>query len=588
MNRLILPSLIAIAGAGLAGDTRAPAQAVSPETVAALDPTRLAGAMCGSRNADGALRARLRLAAAFAQGGATAPTIATPVPDAIRLAVTSADPVVRDHVRRGLLLAYGFNHEAAIAEFQAAQRRDPGCALCFWGEAYALGPNINAPMTPEALPQARAALARAMALRESASPTERVLIEALSGRYAGDDRAAPEAQYADAMLAAARRFAGDDDIAVIAAEAAMNTRPWDYWEADGRTPQPRIGEAIGLVETVLARSPGHPQAQHLYIHLLEASADPARAEAAADRLAAADIRSAGHLVHMPAHIYFRLGRFADSIRANVTAARADEAYLANAGPNPTYRYGYYPHNVHFILASAQMAGDMATATSEARRLAAILNPEVSAQIGWLQPVQAAPYMAYAQFGAPERILTLPEADARLPYVVAIRHYARAVARAAERNRAEFDRELAALRAIRESAALQTLIDQGVPARDLLTIAEQVARGRWELAAGRFDAAVEAFQAAAEVEATIPYMEPPFWYYPVQQSLGAALFRAGRLDEARAAFRAALVRAPNNGWALYGLAETERALGHRAEAAAARAALDSAWLGDRRWLRMDRL
>jgi tetratricopeptide (TPR) repeat protein len=588
MNKLILPSVMAVAAASLAGDAPAPARSISPETIAALDPTRLAGSMCGSRRGGAALRARLRLAAAVTQAAAPAPANMTPVPDSIRFAVTSADPAVREHVRRGLLLAYGFNHEAAIAEFRAGQQRDPRCAICFWGEAYALGPNINAPMTPEALPQARAALARAMALREGASATERTLIEALAGRYAGDDRAVSEAAYADAMHAAAGRFSADDDVAVIAAEAAMNTRPWDYWELDGRTPKPRIGEAIRLVETVLARSPRHPQAQHLYIHLIEASAAPGRAEAAADRLSAADITGAGHLVHMPAHIYFRLGRFGDSIRANVVAARADEAYLATAGPNPAYRFGYYPHNVHFLVASAQMAGDMATATSEARRLARILNPEISMQLGWLQPVQAAPYMAFAQFAAPERILTLPEADARLPYVVAIRHYARAVARAAQQDRAGFDAELAALRDIREGTGVQPLVDQGVPARDLLTIAEQVALGRWESAAGRHGAAVRAFEAAAEVEARIPYMEPPFWYYPVHQSLGAALFRAGRLDAARAAFRTALVRAPNNGWALYGLAETERALGHRPEAAAARAALARAWLGDRRWLRMDRL
>ena len=588
MNKLILPSCMLVAVAGLAGDEAVTARTISPETIFALDPSRLAGSLCGGRRGDAALKARLRFAAAMTQSETPAPALDTPVPDSIRLAVTSSDPLVRQHVRRGLLLAFGFNHEAAIAEFQAGQRRDPGCAICFWGEAYALGPNINAPMTPEALPQARAALSRAMALRERASATERALIEALSGRYAGDDRVGPEAAYADAMHEAAERFPADDDVALIAAEAAMNTRPWDYWEADGRTTKPRIGEAIHLVETVLARSPAHPQAQHLYIHLLEASAEPARAEAAADRLASANIASAGHLVHMPAHIYYRLGRFADSIRANVVAARADETYLATAGPNPAYRFGYYPHNVHFIVSSAQMAGDMATATSEARRLARILNPEVSAQIGWLQPVQAAPYMAFAQFAAPERLLTLPEADPRLPYVVAIRHYARAVARASAQNRVEFDRELAALRTIREGGEVQALIDQGVPARDLLMLAEQVARGRWELAADRLGPAVRAFEAAAEIEARIPYMEPPYWYYPVQQSLGGALFRAGRLEEARAAFRTALLRSPNNGWALYGLAETERALGHRPEAAAAEAALARAWLGDPRWLRMDRL
>jgi tetratricopeptide (TPR) repeat protein len=586
MKQAILPLGTALAALTLVGD--APAQPISAETLAALDPSRLGASLCGSPRAGKALRERLKLAASVTATAQLQTAAPVAVPDSIRFAASSANPEVGRHLREGLLLAYGFNHDAAIAAFRAGQQRDPNCAICFWGEAYALGPNINAPMTPEALPQARAALARAMSLREGASPTERALIEALSGRYAGDDRAASEPAYADAMLAAAARFPADDDVAVIAAEAAMNTRPWDYWEADGRTAKPRIGEAIRLVETVLARSPGHPQAQHLQIHLLEASADPRRAEAAAERLEAARIDSAGHLVHMPGHIYYVLGRFADSIRANVAAVRADEAYLATAGPNPVYRYGYYPHNVHFLLTSAQMAGDMRTVVAESARLQRIVSPEVSAQLAWLQAVTAAPYSAYAQFGTPEQILALGEADPRLPFVGAMRHYARAVAFARQQRRAEFEAEIAALNAVRTGPALQPMVDQGGPGRDLLEIAEKVARGRWAYAAGRFDEAAGHYRAAAAVEARLPYLEPPWWYYPVGQSLGAALFRAGRHEEAREAFRAALLRSPNNGWVLYGLAETENVLGHRPEAAAALSALNRAWLGDQAWLRMDRL
>lgn len=592
--RAVFPALAAMLAAGLpAADSPAPAT-VSADTLAMLDPTRRAVMMCGSRQSGAVLQARLRLASAIGQDPASGPgasPVAIPVPAAIRLPVTGGDPEVARLVRQGLLLAYGFNHQAAILAFREAQRRDPGCAICFWGEAYALGPNINAPMEPQALPQAIAAIGRASRLAAAASPAERALIEALARRYsadAGADRAALEAAYADAMLAAAARFPDDDDVAVIAAEAAMNTRPWDYWEADRTTPKPRIGEAIRLVETVLARRGDHPQAQHLYIHLVEASGDPRRAEAAADRLAAASITSAGHLVHMPGHIYYVLGRFADSIRVNVEAARADEAYLAGAGENPTYRYGYYPHNVHFLLTSAQMAGDMDVVVEQSARLSRIVNPAVAAQLAWLQPVTAAPYTAYAQFGSPEQILALGEADARLPFVVAMRHYARAVARAQQRNRAEFDRELAALRAIRESDAIRPMLDQGAPARDLLRIAEHVALGRQAFAAGRYDEAAGHYGEAAAIEDNIPYLEPPWWYYPVRQSLGAALYRAGRLDEAKAAFTAALARSPNNGWVLYGLARTERALGHRLEAAATEAALRRAWLGDPRWLRIDRL
>lgn len=389
------------------------------------------------------------------------------------------------------------------------------------------------------------------------------------------------------MLAVAARFPEDDDIAVLAAEAAMDTTPWNYWEADKRTSIGRSGEAVRLVEGVLARSPGHVQAAHLYIHLLEA-ADPQRAEAAADRLAAASTPSAGHLVHMPGHIYMRRGRYADSIRLNVAAARADEAFIRDAGDESLVRYGYYPHNIHFIVASAQMAGDMTTALTEARRLRTVLDPETSAKIAWIQVIDAAPYQALAQFAEPRAILSAPAPDARLPYAVAMRHYARAVAYARLRDQRSFDRELAALNALKTSDAFADMIAQGVPAPDLLSLAEAVARGRQATARGRHLEAADHYRRAADIEAGLPYQEPPYWYYPVNQSLGAALYQAGRPAEAAVAFRYALAQTPNNGWALYGLARSEAAQGHADEAATAEAALRAAWRGDRRWLRMDRL
>ena len=389
------------------------------------------------------------------------------------------------------------------------------------------------------------------------------------------------------MLVAARRFPDNDDVAVLAAEAAMDTTPWNYWEADQRTPIGRIGEAIRLIETVLDRSPAHPQAAHLYIHLMEA-ADPARAEAAADRMTASRPASAGHLVHMPGHIYVRRGRYADSIRLNVAAARADEAFIRDTNDESLVRYGYYPHNIHFIVASAQMAGDMDTALREARRLRTVLDPATSARIAWVQVIDAAPYQALAQFAAPRAVLAAPAPDARLPYAAAMRHYARAVAYAQLRDQRGFDHELAALNALKTSPAFADMVAQGVPAPDLLALAEAVAHGRMAMARGRPAQAAEHYRRAADLEAALPYMEPAFWYYPVHQSLGAALYQAGRPDLAADAFRLALAQTPNNGWALYGLARAEVAQGRAAEAAAADQALRTAWLGDARWLRMDRL
>jgi tetratricopeptide (TPR) repeat protein len=431
---------------------------------------------------------------------------------------------------------------------------------------------------------------RAMTLRDRASPMERGLIEAAALRYARDpdaDRAALDGAYADAMLALAARFPADDDVALLAAEAAMDTSPWNYWEADRKTAIGRAGAAIRLVETVQARNPAHVQAAHLMIHLLEAS-DAKRAESAADRLSADGMPSAAHLVHMPSHIYQVVGRYRDSIRVNIAAARADEAFIRATDDHSLVRYGYYPHNVHFIVASAQMAGDMDGAMREARRLRTILDPETSAAIAWIQAIDAAPYLAMAQFAAPADILALPAPDPRLPYAIAMRHYARAVARAQQRDQRGFDAEVAAMSALARSDALAPMIAQGVPAPDLIALATAVARGRLATAQRRYAQAADHYRAAIALERKIPYQEPAYWYYPVHQSLGAALFLAGRHDEASAAFRQALIQAPNNGWALYGLARAEAAQGHKAEAAAARKALTSAWSGDPDWLRMERL
>ncbi len=587
---LTAAAMIALIGATQSAPILAEDPAYSEETLAMLDPTRIANASCGSPLGIDSLQARLFLASMQTEGGSAAMPLFEGVPPSA-LPVTTSSEQARRYFDQGLLLMYGFNHAGAIRSFQAAQRLDPDCALCFWGEAISYGPNINAPMDPETNDEALAALARAQALAGSASAEEQALIEALAARYGSDptaNRAPLDQAYADAMLAVAARFPAQDDIAILAAEAAMDTTPWDYWEPGGREPKGLVGEAIRLMETVLARNPDHPQAAHLYIHLMENSADPHRAEQFADNLAQFDAESAGHLVHMPAHIYYKIGRYSDSIAVNVEAAAADEAYLEQAEDHGLYRYGYYPHNVHFIVTSAQMAGDMATAIRSARRLSDVVSVDVATQMAWVQPINAAPYFAIAQFAEPERILAMGPADSRLPYVEGMRRYARAVAHAQTRNVEGFEEELGTLRSIASETDWTMMTDQGVPAPDLLRIAELVAQGRLAYSQGRYADAIGLYEEAIAIEETIPYTEPPYWYYPVSQSLGAAYYRAGRYDEARQAFRAALVKAPANGWALYGLAITERALGHDPEAAAAEAALARAWIGDFRWLRLDRI
>ncbi len=565
-------------------------QNYSDEQLALLDPTVRLAALCSGRGGPQSMRARLSLAAAVVQSAAL-PTV--PLDDhlgKVHLAITTANPLAQRYFDQGLSYAYGFNHAAAIASFRAGQAADPNCALCYWGEAMAHGPNINAPMDPATNARSVALASYANWLAAKATPVEQVLTAAMLKRYSIDpraDRAALDGAYADAMLAAARAHPDNDDIALLAAESAMDTLPWNYWTPD-KNPQPRLGEAVHLVETVYTRNSDHPQAAHLYIHLMENGPNPQKAEAAADRLATPLAASAGHLVHMPAHIYYRLGRWKDSMRVNVAAARADEAYIKASGDRGLVRYGYYPHNVHFIVTSAQMAGDMKTAVVEARRLGQILDPATSAQIAWIQAINAAPYFAASQFAAPGQVLAMKAPDERLPYVAAMRHYARATAYAGLHNRTGFDREIAAMGKLRQSGAFQLMIDQGVPTPDLLQLAETVARARFASSSGRLNEAIKLYQEAVGVEAKIPYMEPPYWYFPVHQSLGATLYRAGRFQEAQEAFTAALARYPNNGWALYGLAASERALGRGAFAAAAQQALGRTWMGDPKWLKMERI
>lgn len=594
MERVLRPLELVVAAGALMSICPAPEQRYSAELLALLDPTARVANLCGGKDSGG-MRAKLMLSAAVLQATAQASPAAPKEAlldglGKVHFPITTSNPLAQRYFDQGLSFAYGFNHAAAIAAFREAQRLDPECALCFWGEALAHGPNINAPMDPAVNARTVGLAAYANWLARKGTPEERAVTAAMLKRYSSDtkaDRAALDAAYADAMLEVAKAYPAHDDINLLAAEAAMDTRPWDYWTAD-KKPQPRLGDAISLVQTVYGRNPDHPQAAHLWIHLMENGPDPKVAEAAADKLATPLAPTAGHLVHMPAHIYYRLGRWKDSIRVNVDAAKADEAWIKSSGDKGFVRYGYYPHNVHFIVTSAQMAGDMPLAIREATKLSRLLDPTISSQIGWIQAVNAAPYFAAAQFATPAQILGMRAPDKRLPYPTAMRHYARAVAYANLRNRAAFDRELGALAGLRKSGEFKTMIDQGVPANELLELAETVAKGRWALASGKTGEAIDRYREAAAIESKISYMEPPWWYFPVNQSLGAALFKAGKYDEARDAFMAALAQYPGNGWALYGLAASEKAAGRGAQAAAANEALKRAWSGNPAWLRMERL
>jgi tetratricopeptide (TPR) repeat protein len=505
--------------------------------------------------------------------------------------ITTANPEAQTYFDQGLRLTYAFNHGEAQRAFHKAQKLDPTCVMCFWGEALVLGPNINLPMQQDAVAPAFAAVQKASALASSASPREQALVAALVQRYASDakaDRAPLDAAYAAAMSKVAAQFPDDDEIAVLYAEAVMDLSPWNYWQPGGREPNPQSAAVVPTLERVLARNPDHPGAIHYYIHAVEASERPQRAEPYADRLRGA-IPGAGHLVHMPSHIYYRVGRYLDALADNKVAVAVDEKYLADTNaPMAVYRLGYYPHNIHFVMASAQMAGDGPTVITAAEKLRGLIPDETARGIAMVQPVKAAPYFAHAQFSAPEPILALPDPGDAIPYVKAIWHYARGVAHAARHDFSAATGEANAIEAIERSADFTLLNASGIPAQDVLKLARTVLLGRVAQAQGDFNTAIGQFEQAARIQDALPYTEPPYWYYPVRQSLAAALLQAGRLAEAEDQFLLALKRAPANGWSYFGLTQLYKQRGDAAAAEKAEADLARTWVGDRQLLQISNL
>jgi len=493
--------------------------------------------------------------------------------------LAKASPRVQAYFDQGLRLAFAFNHAEAQRAFQAAQKLDPGCGLCFWGEALVLGPNINVPMQAEAHAPAWAALQRAVALKDGLAPRERALVEALQARYAAEppaDRAPLDAAYADAMKRVAARFPGEDLMQVLHAEAAMDTQPWDYWEAGGARPKGRTADIVAALETVLKRNPRHAGAIHLYIHAVEASTRPERALAPARRLAA-QMPGAGHIVHMPSHIYYRVGLYREALESNRAAIAVDEAYFKTSPSDPLYRSAYYPHNIHFLMVSAQMGGAAQTALEAAAKLDAAMPDEVVKAYPIMQPVKAAPYTTHAQFSPPETILQLAAPAEDLVLVRVMYHYARAGAQAARKDVAAARHEVEALARL-EGADFSAFDAWGIPAKAVAQTARLVAAARLADAQGDLAGAATLLEQAVAIEDGLAYTEPPYWYYPVRQSLGAVRLRQGRLDEAETALRQSLARVRNNGWALAALAEVYRRKGDAKAERTARQALSKAWFG----------
>ena len=499
--------------------------------------------------------------------------------------ITTSVPLAQQFFDQGLRLAYAFNHREALRAFRKARTLDPNCAMCYWGEALVLGPNINAPMDAASFAPALEAAGKAQELSGKATAKERALIKALAARYT--DRGAMDQAYADAMQKVAAGYPDDDQILVLYAESLMDTQPWDYWDAGGTLPKGRAAEMVNSLETVLKRSPDHPGAIHYYIHLTEASSDPKRAVPHARRLGAL-MPGAGHIVHMPFHTFFRVGMYKEAIESNRLAVIADEAYIARSSPAGIYPQGYYPHNVHSLMVSAQMAGDGATVIQSADKLSEVVSDAAAKNIAWVQPIKAAPYFAHAQFSEANTILSLPAPGEDFPYVRAMWHYARGVglARAGDVTRAQA--EVDAIARLEQTGDFSDLAAGGVPAKEILRLAQYVAGARIAQANKDLLGAVKHFEMAVAMEDALAYSEPPFWYYPTRQSLGAALLLTGQSDQAEQVLRTSLARTPNNGWALFALMKVYQQRGDTASARATKQLLDKAWMGQVQTLDLARL
>lgn len=494
--------------------------------------------------------------------------------------ITTSSPLAQQYFDQGLTLIYAFNHEEAIKMFNEAIRLDPNCAMCQWGVAYALGPNINWPMDGAVIPQAHAAVQKAQALAAQATPAEQAYIKALATRYTEKDegnRAELDKAYASAMREVAKQFPEDADAATLFGEALMDLMPWNFWTKAGE-PTEYTPEILATLEAAMKLDPNHPGANHYYIHATEASQKPEVAIPSAERLATL-VPDAGHLVHMPAHVYWRTGRYQDAITSNEHAIHSDEGhnFIPDGRTPALYPALYFPHNIHFLFAAESMAGKSAAALESARKLVSSVPMETYQAFPFLEDFPPMTLLAMVRFGKWDDILKEPKPPETMQYTTGIWHYARGMALLRQGKIEEAEKENVALAALAGSKVMQEFgLSTFATAGQLLSIAQNTLEGAIAGAKGDMDHMIEHLKTAVSIQDELPYIEPPAWYFPVRQALGVALLDKGAADEAELVYREDLKQYPNNGWSLYGLVQSLKAQGKDQEAAETQKLFEEAW------------
>jgi tetratricopeptide (TPR) repeat protein len=514
---------------------------------------------------------------------ATAPDSGVPLYDnlgTLHQKISTTSPVAQQYFDQGLRLTYGFNHDEAIAAFKKAAELDDKCPMCYWGQALAMGPNINMSMDLKQEPVAFELAQKALALSKAVKTTvvERALISALAQRYAkepGDNRAARDQVYAQAMREAAQRFPANSDVTTLFAESLMDLQPWDYWTADGQ-PKGAINEIIATLEAAIKLDEEHPGACHYYIHAVEASHQPQRALACAQRLPGL-MPGAGHLVHMPAHTFVRMGMYQEAITANEHAAHADEKYIKDRNPRGMYPLMYYNHNLHFLYFANMTAGHSTAALAAARQLTANIPAEVLKEVPPAEFFISAPVQALARFGKWDEILKEPQPAEGLNFTKGMWHFTRGLAYSAKSAAEKARAELAALNALASTQPADHPAGFNF-SKVLLGVAGNVLTADIEQHAGHIDVAIKLLQQAIAIEDGLIYDEPPDWFQPVRQRLGATLLAAGKAADAEKVYLDDLARNPENGWSLYGLKLSLDAQKKTKDLAAVEQRFKKAWSG----------
>ncbi len=501
--------------------------------------------------------------------------------EGIDFKITTCNKDAQTYFNQGLMLSYGFNHAEAARSFYEATRLDSTCAMAFWGFAYVLGPNYNAGMEDDNYERAYKASQKAKALAANCTEKEKALIQALAYRYAPTppkDRTGLDQAFSNAMKKVYEAYPSDPDVSALYAESLMDMHPWDLYEKKTKRPKPWTPEIVTILEQLMKQHPNHPGAPHFYIHAVEASAHPKRGLASA-KLLTSLVPGSGHLVHMPSHIYIWTGDYHQGSQVNIEAVKIDSAYVTACHAQGAYPLAYFPHNYHYLAATATLEGSSKWAWLAARKVQENTAKNVMKQPGWgtLQHYYSIPYYVAVKFGMWDTILAMKPQQDSLIYPKAIMHYARGMAYLGKNDVEKAQKELEQLKALSEKPILKEITIWDINSTDdIAQIAVNVLTAEVFHKKKQYDQAAAFFRKAIAIEDNLNYNEPPDWFFSVRYHLGQTLLDAHKYLEAEKVYQEDLKTFAENGWALIGLAQALQNQGKTAEADAVKKRFEKAW------------